>query len=83
MVPAAGPTCTVAHQSPEPGGARAGAGRPPRGHGYLPTDDVHRRRAFDAQRVVARSGRRRAVGIVDLVTAVLAAEHGMTVLHRR
>ncbi len=48
---------------------------------YLPTDDVHWRRAFDAQRVLARSGRHRAVGITDLLTAVLAAEHGMTVLH--
>jgi predicted nucleic acid-binding protein len=48
---------------------------------YLPTDDVHWRRAFDAQRVLARTGQHRAVGIADLLTAVLAAEHGMTVLH--
>ena len=48
---------------------------------YLPTDDVHWRRAVDAQRVLAGSGRHRAVGIADLLTAVLAAEHGMTVLH--
>jgi predicted nucleic acid-binding protein len=48
---------------------------------YLPTDDGHWQGAFDAQRVLARSGRHRAVGIVDLLTAVLAAEHGMTVLH--
>lgn len=50
-------------------------------YAYLPTDDVHWQRAFDAQRLLARSGRRRAVGIVDLLTAVLAAEHGVTVLH--
>ena len=48
---------------------------------YLPTDDGHWQRAFDAQRALAHSGRHRAVGIADLLTAVLAAEHGMTVLH--
>jgi predicted nucleic acid-binding protein len=48
---------------------------------YLPTEDRHWQGAFDAQRVLARTGRHRAVGIVDLLTAVLAAEHGMTVLH--
>ncbi len=48
---------------------------------YLPTDDEHWHRAFEAQRVLARTGRHRAVGIADLLTAVLAAEHGMTVLH--
>ncbi|MGY1663043.1 PIN domain nuclease [Geodermatophilus sp. SYSU D00705] len=48
---------------------------------YLPTDDEHWQRAFDAQRGLARTGRHRAVGIADLLTAVLAAEHGMTVLH--
>jgi predicted nucleic acid-binding protein len=48
---------------------------------YLPTDDEHWQRAFDGQRVLARTGRHRAVGIADLLTAVLAAEHGMTVLH--
>jgi predicted nucleic acid-binding protein len=48
---------------------------------YLPTDDGHWQRAFDAQRVLARTGRHRAVGIADLLTAALAAEHGMTVLH--
>jgi hypothetical protein len=30
---------------------------------------------------LARTGRYRAVGIADLLTAVLAAEHAMTVLH--
>jgi hypothetical protein len=32
-------------------------------------------------RALARTGRHRAVGIAALLTAVLAAEHGMTVLH--
>jgi predicted nucleic acid-binding protein len=48
---------------------------------YLPTDDGHWQRAFDAQRALARSGRHRAVGIADLLTAVPAAEHGITVVH--
>ena len=48
---------------------------------YLPTDDIHWQRAFDVQRTLARTGRHRAVGIADLVTAVLAAEHGMTIVH--
>jgi predicted nucleic acid-binding protein len=48
---------------------------------YLPTDDVHWQHAFDAQRTLARTGRHRAVGIADLLTAVLVAEHRMTVVH--
>jgi len=48
---------------------------------YLPTNDGHWQRAFDAQRLLARTGRHRTVGIADLLTAVLAAEHGTTVLH--
>jgi predicted nucleic acid-binding protein len=48
---------------------------------YLPTDDEHWQRAFAAQRVLASSGRHRAVGIAHLLSAVLAAEQGMTVLH--
>jgi predicted nucleic acid-binding protein len=48
---------------------------------YLPTDDEHWHRAFDVQRSLARSGRHRAVGVPDLLTAVLAAEHGLTVIH--
>jgi predicted nucleic acid-binding protein len=48
---------------------------------YLPTEDGHWQRAFDAQRVLARTGRHRAVGIADMLTAVLAGEHGMTILH--
>jgi predicted nucleic acid-binding protein len=48
---------------------------------YLPTDDEHWRQAFDAQRVLARTGRHRAVGIADLLTAVLASARRLTVLH--
>ncbi len=48
---------------------------------YLPTDDRHWEAAFEAQRELARSGRHRAVGIADLLTAVLAAEHRLTLLH--
>ena len=51
------------------------------GYEYLPTDDVHWQRAFDAQRGLARSGRHRAVGIADLLTAVLAVQHRMTIVH--
>lgn len=48
---------------------------------YLPTDDTHWQRAFDAQRVLAQSGRRRSVGMADLLTAAIAAEHRLTVVH--
>lgn len=48
---------------------------------YLPTEDHHWQEAFEAQRDLARSGRHRAVGIADLLTAVLAAEHRVTVIH--
>ena len=48
---------------------------------YLPTDEGHWERAFDAQRILARTGRHRAVGIADLLTAVLAAEHRVTIVH--
>ena len=34
-----------------------------------------------AQRELARQGRHRAVGMPDLLTAVLAAAHGLTVVH--
>ena len=46
-----------------------------------PGDDVHWQRAFEAQRVLAGTGRHRAVGIADLLTAVLAAEYGLTIVH--
>lgn len=48
---------------------------------YLATEDRHWQAAFDAQRSLARSGRHRAVGIADLLTAVLASEHQLTVVH--
>ncbi len=48
---------------------------------YLPTDHEHWQRAFDAQSALARTGRHRAVGIADLLTAVIAAEHNLTVVH--
>lgn len=52
-----------------------------RAYEYLPTEDSHWQRAFDAQRELARTGRHRAVGIADLLTAVLASEHRITVVH--
>lgn len=48
---------------------------------YLPTDDEHWHEAFNAQRELARTGRHRAVGIADLLTAVLASEHRLTLVH--
>ena len=48
---------------------------------YLPTEDEHWQAALQAQRELARQGRHRAVGIPDLLTAVLAAAHGLTVVH--
>ncbi len=48
---------------------------------YLPTEDEHWQQAFTAQRTLARSGRHRAVGIADLLTAVLAGLHRLTLLH--
>ena len=51
------------------------------GYEYLPTDDVHWQRAFDARRVLAGTGRHRAVGIADLLTAVLAVQHRVAIVH--
>ncbi len=48
---------------------------------YVPTEVIHWQQAFEAQRELARTGRHRAVGIADLLTAVLAADHRITVLH--
>jgi predicted nucleic acid-binding protein len=48
---------------------------------YVPTDDRHWQQAFDAQRDVARTGRHRSVGIADLLTAVLAGEYRLTLVH--
>ena len=48
---------------------------------YLPTEDGHWQAAVKAQRELARQGRHLAVGMPDLLTAVLAAAHGLTVVH--
>jgi predicted nucleic acid-binding protein len=48
---------------------------------YVPTDDEHWQRAFAAQRELAGTGRHRAVGIADLLTAVLAGQHRLIVIH--
>ena len=48
---------------------------------YLPTNDEHWQAALNAQRELARTGRHRAVGVHDLLTAVLAATHNLTVVH--
>lgn len=48
---------------------------------HLPIDDDHWTQAFQAQHVLARSGRHRAVGIADLLTATVAAQHRLTIVH--
>lgn len=48
---------------------------------YLPTNDEHWRSALGAQRRLAQLGQHRAVGIADLLTAVIAAQHGIVVIH--
>lgn len=52
-----------------------------RAYEYLPTNDEHWRTALDAQRVLARLGRHRAVGMADLLISVLAAEHRLDLVH--
>jgi predicted nucleic acid-binding protein len=48
---------------------------------YVPTDDEHWQRAFVAQRELAGTSRHRAVGIANLLTAVLAGQHRLTTIH--
>ncbi|GAB4078827.1 PIN domain-containing protein [Nostocoides australiense] len=48
---------------------------------HLPLENAHWELAFDAQQALAVTGRHRAVGIADLLTAVLAQEHRLTVIH--
>jgi predicted nucleic acid-binding protein len=48
---------------------------------YLPTNDEHWQTALDAQRELARTGRHRAVGVHDLLTAAIAAAHNLIVVH--
>lgn len=52
-----------------------------RAYEYLATEDHHWQAAFDAQRSLARTGRHRAVGIANLLTAVLASQHEQTLVH--
>ena len=48
---------------------------------HLPIDDDHWTRAVQAHHALARSGRHRAVGIADLLTATVAAQHRLTIVH--
>lgn len=48
---------------------------------YVPTGDDDWQAAVTAQRELAREGRHRAVGMSDLLTAVLAARHRLLVVH--
>lgn len=48
---------------------------------YLPTDDEDWQLAFDAQLRLAKRGRHRSVGIADMLTAVAAHKHRLTILH--
>lgn len=48
---------------------------------YVPTNDEHWAEALEAQRALARTGRHRAVGMPDLLTAVLASRHDLMVVH--
>jgi predicted nucleic acid-binding protein len=48
---------------------------------YLPTDDEDWQLAVDAQSRLAQQGRHRSVGIADMLTAVAAHRHRLTVLH--
>lgn len=47
---------------------------------FRPTID-HWQAALNAQRELGRAGRHRLVGVHDLLTAVLAGAHNMTVVH--
>jgi len=47
---------------------------------YLPTNDEDWQAALSAQRELARTGRHRTVCVHDLLTAVLAAAHNLTVV---
>jgi hypothetical protein len=48
---------------------------------YVATNDDDWAKALGAQRELARTGRHRAVGMSDLLTAVLAAQNRLTVVH--
>ena len=48
---------------------------------YLPTNDEHWHTALGAQRALAKTGEHNKVDIVDLLTAVVASAHKLTVVH--
>lgn len=48
---------------------------------YIPTDDEHWQAALEAQRALAAGSRHRAVAMPDLLTAVVASAHRLTVIH--
>jgi predicted nucleic acid-binding protein len=48
---------------------------------YLPINDDHWHTALGVQRRLAQTGQHRAVGISDLLTAAIAAEHGIVIIH--
>jgi predicted nucleic acid-binding protein len=48
---------------------------------YLPTNDEHWQTAWNAQRQWASTGRHRAVGMADLLIAVLADTYDVTLIH--
>lgn len=48
---------------------------------YVAINDDDWVRAMDAQRALARTGQHRAVGMPDLLTAVLAAQNRLIVVH--
>ena len=48
---------------------------------HLPIDDDHWTRSFQALHRLATSGRHRAVGIADLLTATVASQHRLTIVH--
>ena len=48
---------------------------------YLPTNDEHWTRALDVQQALAAASRNREIGMPDLLVAVLAEQHEMTLLH--
>ncbi|UNB50688.1 PIN domain nuclease [Mycolicibacterium sp. YH-1] len=48
---------------------------------YIPTNDEDWQSAIDAQYNLALSGRHRSVGVADLLNAVIAGRHGLTILH--
>ena len=48
---------------------------------YLRIEARHWQQAFDAQLGLSRTGRHRSVGMADLLAAVLAGEHQLTLIH--